>query len=43
MRRKLYVHLTLTNYADINTKIKKEQKKGGARKVRAKQNSNAVQ
>lgn len=42
MRRKLYVHLTSTNYADINTKIKKEQKKGGTRKVRAKQDSNII-
>ena len=27
MSKKLYVHLTLTNYANINTKVKKEQKK----------------
>ena len=30
------------NYADINTKIKKEQKKSGARKVRAKQDSDTI-
>ena len=39
MRRKLYVHLTSTNYANINTKIQKEQKKSKARKVSRKQNS----
>ena len=43
MRRKLYLHLTSTNYADINAKIKKEQKKSGSRKIRSKQNSDAVQ
>ena len=39
MSRKLYNHLTLTNYANINTKVKKEQKKAGARAPDTKQNS----
>ena len=42
MRRKLYVHLTSTNYADINTKIKTAQKKSKARKVSRKQNNASV-
>ena len=33
MSRKLYDHLTSTNYAGINTKIQKEQKKSKARPV----------
>ena len=39
MSKKLYDHLILTNYAEINTKIKKETKKSGARKVHRKQNN----
>ena len=39
MSKKLYVHLTSTNYAGINTKIQKEQKKSKTRKVSGKQNS----
>ena len=33
MSRKLYVHITSTNYANINTKIQEEQKKSKTRKV----------
>ena len=39
MSKKLYDHITSTNYANINTKIQKEQKKSKARKVSRKQNS----
>ena len=39
MSKKLYDHITSTNYANINTKIKKEQKKNKARKVSRKQDS----
>ena len=43
MSKKLYVHLTSTNYANINTKIQKEQKKSKPRKVSRKQNNVASQ
>ena len=33
MSKKLYDHITSTNYANINMKIQKEQKKSKARKV----------
>ena len=39
MSKKLYVHLTLTNYANINTKVKKEQKKTETRAPSTRQNS----
>ena len=39
MSKKLYDHITSTNYANINTKIKKEQKKNKTRKVSRKQNT----
>ena len=39
MRRGLYEHLTSTNYANINTKIKKETKKAAPHKVPAGDNS----
>ena len=39
MSKKLYDHITSTNYANINTNIKKETKKSGARKVSRKQNN----
>lgn len=42
MRRKLYVHLTSTNYADINTKIQKERKKNKSHKVSRKQNNSVT-
>ena len=43
MSKKLYVHLTSTNYADINTKIQKETKKSAAHKVSGKQNNSNTQ
>ena len=43
MSKKLYDHITSTNYANINTKIQKEQKKSKARKVSRKQNSVSAQ
>lgn len=36
MSKKLYEHIISTNYANINTKVKKEQKKAGARVPNAK-------
>ena len=39
MSKKLYAHLTLTNYANINTKVKKEQKKTETRVPITRQNS----
>ena len=39
MSKRLYDHLISTNYANINTKVKKEQKKAGARAPDTKQNS----
>jgi len=41
MSRKLYVHTTSTNYANINTKIQKEQKKSKTREVSSPENSRA--
>ena len=39
MSKKLYDHITSTNYANINTKIQKEQKKAATRKFSGEQNS----
>lgn len=38
MSKKLYDHFRYTNYADINNKIKKDQKKKTTSKVHTKQN-----
>ncbi len=43
MSKRLYDHLISTNYASISTKIKKETKKSGTRKVFRKQNNSAAQ
>ena len=43
MSKKLYDHITSTNYASINDKIKAEKKKGRSRKVSASNNSRATQ
>ena len=43
MSKKLYVHITSTNYANINTKIQKEQKKSQTRKVSASKDSGTKQ
>ena len=39
MSKKLYEHLISTNYANINTKIKKATKKNPPRKVPGNKNS----
>lgn len=43
MSKKLYDHITLTNYANINTKIQKEQKKGKTHKVSSSENNRVKQ
>ena len=43
MSKKLYDHITSTNYANINEKIKTAKKKSGSRKVFRKQNNAPVQ
>ena len=43
MSKKLYVHITSTNYANINTKIQKEQKKSKARKVSSSEDNRVKQ
>ena len=43
MSKKLYDHITSTNYANINTKIQKEQKKSKSRKVSTSKDSGAKQ
>ena len=39
MSKKLYDHIISTNYANINTKVQKEKKKGKTRKVSGNKNS----
>ena len=42
MSKKLYDHITSTNYANINNKIKAAKKKSESRKVSAPNNSRAT-
>ncbi len=42
MSKKLYDHITSTNYANINDKIKAAKKKSGSRKVSASNNNKAA-
>lgn len=39
MSRKLYVHLTSTNYAEVNTKVQTQKKKSKPRRVSEQQNN----
>ena len=43
MSKRLYDHITSTNYANINTKIQKEQKKSQPRKVSTSKDSRTKQ